>query len=55
VSSFLSPVLKSFAGEAAFGGSGDPAEYAANDPTQVEPGTFPTAKLAGGFDCAGER
>jgi minor extracellular serine protease Vpr len=27
---------------AALGGSGDPADYAANDPTIIEPGTFPT-------------
>lgn len=27
----------------AFGGSGNPADYAANDPTVIEPGTFPTA------------
>ena len=38
---------------AAFGGSGDPAEFAANDPTFIEPGTFPTAKVVGGFDFVG--
>jgi subtilisin family serine protease len=38
---------------AAFGGPGDPAAYLANDPTIIEPGTFPTAKVAGGFDFAG--
>lgn len=38
---------------AAFGGSGDPADYSANDPTRIEPGTFPTAKVVGGFDFAG--
>ncbi|MBN2112997.1 MAG: S8 family serine peptidase [Acidimicrobiia bacterium] len=35
------------------GGSGDPAEYAANDPTIVEVGTFPTAKVIGGHDFVG--
>lgn len=38
---------------AIFGGSGDPADYSANDPTVIEPGTFPTAKVAGGYDFAG--
>lgn len=38
---------------AALGGSGDPADYAANDPTIIEPGTFPTAKVVGGFDFVG--
>ncbi len=37
----------------AFGGSGDPADYAANDPTIIEPGTFPTAKVVGGYDFVG--
>jgi minor extracellular serine protease Vpr len=36
-----------------FGGSGNPADYANNDPNVVEPGTFPTAKVAGGIDLAG--
>lgn len=35
------------------GGSGDPAEYAADDPTVIEPGTFPTAKVVGGYDFVG--
>ena len=35
------------------GGSGDPADYAANDPTIIEPGTFPTTKVIGGFDFVG--
>ena len=35
------------------GGSGDPADYAADDPTVIEPGTFPTAKVAGGYDFVG--
>jgi subtilisin family serine protease len=38
---------------AALGGSGDPAEYAANDPTIIEPGSFPTAKVVGGTDFVG--
>jgi minor extracellular serine protease Vpr len=38
---------------AALGGSGDPADYAANDPTIIEPGTFPTAKVVGGYDFVG--
>ncbi len=40
---------------AAFGGSGDPSEYASNDPNIVEPGTFPTAKVIGGYDFAGSK
>ena len=36
-----------------FGGSGNPAEYAANDKNVIEPGTFPTAKVKGGYDFAG--
>jgi len=38
---------------AAFGGSGDPAEYAAMDPDVVVTGTFPTAKVIAGYDFAG--
>ncbi len=38
---------------AVFGGSGNPADYAANDPTILEPGTFPTAKVVGGYDFVG--
>ncbi|MFO7679743.1 MAG: S8 family serine peptidase [Chloroflexota bacterium] len=38
---------------AALGGSGDPAEYAANNPNVIEPGTFPTAKVVGGYDFVG--
>lgn len=37
-----------------FGGSGKVADFAANDPTRIEPGTFPTAKVVGGFDFAGD-
>lgn len=36
-----------------FGGSGDPADFAGNDPDIIEPGTFPTAKVVDGFDFAG--
>ena len=36
-----------------FGGSGDPFEYAANDKNVIEPGTFPTARVIGGYDFAG--
>jgi subtilisin family serine protease len=35
------------------GGSGDPDEYAANDPSVIEPGTFPTDKVVGGYDFVG--
>jgi len=38
---------------AALGGSGNPAEFAANDPELIEPGTFPTAKVVGGYDFTG--
>ena len=35
------------------GGAGDPAEFASNDPTLIEGGSFPTAKVVGGVDLAG--
>lgn len=38
---------------AALGGSGDAAEFADNDPTVIEPGTFPTKKVVGGYDFTG--
>ncbi|PKO09662.1 MAG: peptidase S8 [Chloroflexi bacterium HGW-Chloroflexi-2] len=38
---------------AALGGSGDPADFASNDPTFIELGTFPTAKVVGGYDFVG--
>jgi minor extracellular serine protease Vpr len=38
---------------AALGGSGDPDDFASNDPTIIEPGTFPTAKVVGGYDFVG--
>ncbi|GAB4526069.1 MAG: hypothetical protein OHK0046_42530 [Anaerolineae bacterium] len=37
-----------------FGGSGDAADYAANNPYIVEPGSFPTTKVAGGYDFVGD-
>ena len=39
---------------AAFGGAGDPDAYTNNDPTRIEPGTFPTAKVTGGHDFVGD-
>ena len=38
---------------AALGGSGNPAHFAANNPAIIEPGTFPTAKVVGGYDFVG--
>lgn len=37
-----------------FGGSGDPQDFADDDSTIVEPGTFPTEKVVGGFDFVGD-
>ncbi|WP_374688719.1 S8 family serine peptidase [Promineifilum sp.] len=37
----------------AFDGSGSVEEYLANDPTIIEPGTFPTARVVGGYDFVG--
>ncbi len=37
-----------------FGGSGVAADYASDDRTVIEPGTFPTAKVAGGVDFVGD-
>ena len=37
----------------AFGGSGDVNDYLNNDPTIIEPGSFPTAKVVGGYDFVG--
>ena len=39
---------------AAFGGAGTTAAYNNNDPTFIESNTFPTAKVAGGYDLAGD-
>jgi minor extracellular serine protease Vpr len=36
-----------------FGGSGSVPEFTANNPNVVEAGTFPTAKVVGGYDFAG--
>jgi subtilisin family serine protease len=38
---------------AALGGSGNPADFASNDPNVVERGTFPTAKVVAGYDFTG--
>lgn len=35
------------------GGSGDTDDYDNNDPTVIEPGTFPTPKVVGGYDFVG--
>ncbi|MCS7006710.1 MAG: S8 family serine peptidase [Gaiellaceae bacterium] len=37
----------------ALGGSGNPLDYRTNNPNIVEPGTFPTAKVRGGYDFVG--
>jgi subtilisin family serine protease len=37
-----------------FGGSGNPADYDNNIRTVLEPGTFPTAKVVGGYDFVGD-
>ncbi len=37
-----------------FGGGGKVADFTGNDPTRIEPGTFPTTKVVGGFDFAGD-
>ena len=37
-----------------FGGKGTKAAYADNDRTVIEPGTFPTVKVAGGYDFVGD-
>ncbi|MES2210332.1 MAG: S8 family serine peptidase [Chloroflexota bacterium] len=36
-----------------FGGPGTPEAYSTNDPTVIETGTFPTAKVIAGYDFAG--
>jgi len=36
-----------------FEGTGNPADFAADDPNIVEPDSFPTAKVIGGFDFVG--
>jgi hypothetical protein len=37
-----------------FGGPGDPQVYKDNDPKIIEPGSFPTARVVGGRDFAGD-
>ncbi|GII52584.1 peptidase S8 [Planotetraspora thailandica] len=37
-----------------FGGSGNPADFTHNDGMVIEPGTFPTAKVVGGYDFVGD-
>ncbi|MGE5461239.1 MAG: S8 family serine peptidase [Solirubrobacterales bacterium] len=37
-----------------FGGAGTVAAYQANDPAIIEPGTFPTSKVIGGYDFVGQ-
>jgi subtilisin family serine protease len=37
-----------------FGGAGTPEAFADNDPTIIEDGSFPTAKVAGGYDFVGD-
>jgi len=37
------------------GGSGKPRDFRRNDPAVIEPGTFPTAKVIGGYDFVGDR
>ena len=39
---------------ASFGGAGTAQAYEDNDPTFIEAGSFPTAKVIGGFDFVGE-
>ena len=39
---------------AMFGGSGKVADYDRNNPKLIEKGTFPTKKVAGGYDFAGD-
>lgn len=37
-----------------YGGPGTPQAYAAIDPSRIEPSYFPTAKVVGGYDFAGD-
>ena len=37
-----------------FGGPGTPAAFTGNNGTIIEPGTFPTAKVIGGWDFVGD-
>jgi len=38
---------------AAMGGSGNPQDFTSNDPAVIEPMTFPTTKVVGGYDFVG--
>lgn len=38
-----------------FGGPGRAGDFATNNPTRIEPNTFPTAKVVGGWDFVGDR
>ncbi len=37
-----------------FGGPGTTSAYSSNDPKVIEPGTFPTARVVGGWDFVGD-
>ncbi|MFP6684410.1 MAG: S8 family serine peptidase, partial [Polyangiaceae bacterium] len=37
-----------------FGGSGDPKDHENNDSAIIEPGSFPTARVVGGYDFVGD-
>ena len=39
---------------AMFGGSGKESDYESNDPSIIEKGSFPTKKVVGGYDFAGD-
>lgn len=39
---------------AAFGGAGTPAAFTQNNPIIIEPGSFPTSKVGGGYDFVGD-
>ncbi len=39
---------------ASFGGTGSSLDYAGDDSTVIEPGTFPTVRIVGGYDFAGD-
>lgn len=39
---------------AAFGGTGNPADYAGDDSSTIEAGSFPTGRVVGGFDFVGD-
>jgi len=39
---------------AGLGGTGQVSQFKANDPTRIEAGTFPTAKVVGGLDLVGD-